>query len=251
MFSISAILLAFLLGFLPILIWLGFWLLQDQKRPEPRRLIVGAFFFGMLAVPLSILVQGAGSDFLNIDISALSSLAPLTLFLVFLFWAGIEEVFKILLVCAITFRKTAVDEPLDIPIYLITAALGFAALENTLFLISPLSSGDLVQSFLSGNMRFVGATLIHTLATAVVGGALALSFYKPWVVKIQYGIIALGVATIIHALFNFAILSIKQDFILTVFSAVWVGIVFFLVWLEYIKRLERPVWWKKIFISKK
>lgn len=246
--NVSAI--AFTIGFLPIFIWLGFWLLQDRKRPEPKKLIGAAFFLGMLAVPFAILFQGIAAQALSIDPRAISLAEPTLLFILFLLWAGAEEVLKILFVSVIILRKTAVDEPIDIPIYFITAALGFAALENTLFLFSTLQDGHLIHSFITGNLRFVGATLIHTLSTAIIAGAVALAFYRGWRTRLVWGFGGLILATLVHALFNFFIVTTRTDLIVIIFAAVWVGIVFFLIGLEYIKRIERPAWWKKIFIRK-
>ncbi|PIR85241.1 hypothetical protein COU15_01725 [Candidatus Kaiserbacteria bacterium CG10_big_fil_rev_8_21_14_0_10_45_20] len=251
MFSLNALLFAFLIGFIPILIWLGFWLLQDRKRPEPKHLIVGAFLLGMLAVVLVIPLQGFIASYLNIDIGNLSALNIPLLFVLFLFWAGIEEVFKVLFVFFIIMRKTAVDEPIDIPIYFITAALGFAALENALFLFGPLNDGQMVQGFITGNLRFIGAVLIHTLSTAIVASAVAFSFYKGWYARIRWGVVGLVGATIVHAIFNIALVTTSSDYLLVVFAGVWVGIVVMLLMLEYIKTLQRPAWWKKIFINKK
>jgi len=251
MFSISALFFAFLVGFIPICIWLAFWLLQDSKRPEPKHLIVGAFVLGMLAVLLVIPIQGLVASYFHIDVGNLTALSTPFLFLLFLMWAGIEEALKVLLVFFIIVRKTAVDEPIDIPMYFITAALGFAALENALFLFGPLSDGQITQGFITGNLRFIGAVLIHTLSTAIVAGAIAFSFYNGWYARIRWGLLGLVGATVVHAIFNIALVTTTADYLLVVFAGVWVGIVGILLALEYIKTLERPPWWKKIFINKK
>src|SRR6185503_954988 len=81
------------------------------------------------------------------------------------------------------------DEPIDPVMYMVAVALGFAAVENTLFLISPLAGGTLLQTLLTGNLRFVGATLLHVLSSAAIGVALALSFYKPRKIKPLYAIV--------------------------------------------------------------
>jgi len=44
---------AFLIGFLPVLIWLFFWLSEDRQKPEPRSLIFSIFVLGMLSVFLA------------------------------------------------------------------------------------------------------------------------------------------------------------------------------------------------------
>jgi RsiW-degrading membrane proteinase PrsW (M82 family) len=229
---------AFLIGFLPVLLWLGFWLFQDGRRPEPRLLLLRAFFAGMLCVPIVIPLQQMVSTSLPIG------------FLTILVWAGIEEVVKFSVARFAVLGNRAVDEPIDIPVYLITVALGFAALENTLFLLSPLSGGHFEHGLITGNLRFIGATLIHVLSSATIGIALALVFFKGWRKKILYGLSGLILAILLHTIFNFTIIQSGVDWLLTVFAAVWVGIMFILLMLEKVKLLRRPPWWQKIVIRK-
>ena len=161
MLNIEAALYAFLFGFVPILIWLTFWLFEDSRHPEPRALLARAFLAGMVVVALVIPLQKLTAEYMAFGFPLILS------------WAAIEELLKFLVVWLVVLRHKAVDEPLDLPIYLITAALGFAALENTLFLITPFASGQFEQSLITGNLRFIGATLIHVLSSATIGAALA------------------------------------------------------------------------------
>ena len=45
-----------LLSFLPSLIWLSFYLKKD-KHPEPRRMVVKIFIWGMLLAPLAAILE--------------------------------------------------------------------------------------------------------------------------------------------------------------------------------------------------
>lgn len=229
---------AFLIGFLPTLIWVGFWLLQDTKHPEPRHLVVRAFAAGMLGVLIVLPLEKLAVDYVTGG------------FFLLLLWAMIEETTKFLIAWVAVLRHRAVDEPIDILLYLITVALGFAALENTLFLAAPLMNGQFEHGLITGNLRFLGATLIHVLSTAVIGGALALAFYKSRFRQFLYGVIGVILAVLLHALFNFSIINTRADLLLTVFAAVWVGIVFLLLALERVKSIHRPAWWEKIFLRK-
>lgn len=237
MVSLSGAAVAFIIGFIPTFLWLIFWLLEDRRHPEPERLIARAFIAGMIAVPLVIPFQGLVSGIAD------------TRFVLVLLWSAIEEIVILAVAWIAVLRKRAVDEPIDVPIYLITAALGFAALENTLFLLNP-TSGGVLDQLVTGNLRFIGATLIHTLSAAVIGGMLALAFYREWFAKFLYGLAGVILAILLHALFNFSILESGADHLLTVFSFVWIGIVFVLLALERVKVLPRPAWWQKLFVKK-
>lgn len=238
MFSVESLSYAFLIGFVPTLVWLVFWLLQDTRKPEPQYLVLRAFAAGMITVMLVLPLQKLAIEII-----------PMSFLLIFV-WAAIEEILKLVLAWVTVLRTSAVDEPIDIPVYLITVALGFAALENTLFLITPLSSGLFEQSLITGNLRFIGATLIHVVSSAVIAAALAFGFYKKKTKQFLYGIVGVILAILLHTLFNFSIINTSADFLLTIFAAVWVGVMFLLLALERVKLLQRPAWWEKVFIKK-
>lgn len=228
---------AFAAGFVPAIIWLIFWLFEDRRRPEPRRLVIRTFFVGMIAVPIV----------LPLEKMAVDAGVPVG-FSLFFIWSFIEEMTKFVLAGIFILRSSAVDEPIDIPIYFITIALGFAALENTLFLMSPIADGKLLESIVTGNLRFIGASLIHVLSSAIIGGALAFAYYRELPYKIWFGAIGVILAVSLHAVFNFLIISTGAANILTVFLGVWVGILFLLLALERVKAMRRPSWWQKAFI---
>jgi len=215
-----------------------FWLLEDLKRPEPRTLILRAFIAGMICVLLVLPIQKFAAEHYTIGFTLLG------------IWAAAEELLKFLIAGVAVLYHRAVDEPIDIPIYMITVALGFAALENTLFLITPLANGQFEHGLITGNLRFLGATLIHVLSTAVIAGALAFAFYKSRVKKILYGTAGVILAILLHALFNFSIINTRADLLLTIFAGVWVGIVFLLLALERVKSISRPAWWEKVFLKR-
>jgi len=217
--------IAFLSGLVPALFWLWFWLREDKERPEPYLLIALSFIAGMLVVPLVLPLQKLAMEVYSGDN------------LIFV-WVIIEEVLKYAIALVVILWNRAVDEPIDIIIYMITLALGFAALENALFIFNPLSSGDTLVAVTSGQLRFVGATLLHVLASGTVGVFLALAYYKSTSYKLVFGMIGLFIAIVLHALFNFFIMESGGETILGVFLFVWMGIIVLLLIFEKIKLLE-------------
>ncbi len=218
--------IAFLAGLIPALFWLWFWLREDKARPEPKILIGTAFFAGMLIVPLVLPLQQFAMDRFSGDN------------LIFV-WVIIEEVLKYSAALIVVLWNKAVDEPIDCIVYMITIALGFSALENALFIFNPLVAGDYVNSFLTGNFRFLGATLLHVLASGTVGVAMALSFYKRDSIKVLSATFGLFVAIILHALFNFFIMDASGETVLGVFMFVWMGIIVLFLIFEKVKLLEK------------
>ena len=224
--DVISILAAMAGGMLPALAWLWFWLREDSKHPEPRRLIALAFFAGMCTVALAIPLEQYVGTLLHTQILTFSA------------WSAIEETLKFLAcLIAVLWRKDN-DEPIDSVIYMVTVALGFSAVENTLFLWSPLAGSTLVQTIITGNLRFVGATLLHVLSSATIGMALAMAFYKPRSVKILYALSGVILAILLHSTFNFLILNTPQAYLLRTFVFVWIGVVVLLAALEFVKRIK-------------
>jgi len=217
---------AFLCGLIPALFWLWFWLREDSEHPEPYLLIAITFIAGMAVVPLALPLQKYAIDIYRGDN------------LIYV-WVIIEEVLKYGVALSIILWNRAVDEPIDMIIYMITIALGFACLENTLFLLNPLATGDYINSALTGSFRFLGATLLHVLASGTVGVALAFSYHKSSIVRLLSGMLGLCIAVVLHALFNFFIMDASGETILGVFLFVWFGIIVLFLLFEKIKQAER------------
>lgn len=220
-------LVAFILGIIPAMIWLWFWLKEDY-HPEPAKMLTLAFMGGIATVILVLPLQKLVYDYL-LDYKILS----------FTLWAGIEEVLKFVIAYFIVLKRKVVDEPVDDIIYLIVAALGFVTFENTLFLNELIKGGDFVGTLINGNMRFVGASLIHIISSATIGVMLALSFYKSKHYKVLYTIIGILISILLHTSFNLFIISEVPGNIFFIFGMVWIGIVILLLLFEKIKHLKK------------
>lgn len=224
--SPKIILFALLGGIMPSLIWLWFWLKEDRKKPEPTGLLTVIFITGMISVffviPIQKLIKSS-FDSSNTEI---------------ILWASAEEVIKYLAVIIILFRSRYINEPLDWPIYLITAALGFAALENTLFLMKPLSLNEATVGLLTGQLRFLGSTLLHAVASGMLGIALGLSFYLGKYKKRFYLFSGMMVAIALHSTFNFFIMKDNGSNFLKVFGFLWVVTIILMLLFEKLRRMD-------------
>ncbi len=224
----SSIFLALAGGLVPAIFWLWFWLREDRCHPEPKRLIFTSFLAGMSVVFFVLpLQQFAMERFTGNDLMIV--------------WVIIEEVLKYSAALIVVLWNKAVDEPMDAIIYMITIALGFSSLENALFIFTPLTAGNIAESVITGNFRFLGATLLHILASGTVGVAMAFSFYKKARARITAATVGLCIAIVLHALFNFSIMSARGEAVLGVFMFVWLGVIVFFLILEKVKRIRRPI----------
>lgn len=216
----SALFFSLVGGIIPAILWLWFWLREDNKHPEPARLIVTTFIFGILSIVPTYYSEAFIADKIPNPVLILAA------------WALIEELMKFGAAYLAALRTKFYDEPIDAVIYLITAALGFSAAENFLFIIN---SHDTLSSLLTGSMRFVGASLLHTLASAAIGSLMALSFNKRRFVKfiaIIFGILA---SIILHTSFNIFIIKNNGGNISVVFLTLWLAIIFLLLFFEKLR----------------
>jgi RsiW-degrading membrane proteinase PrsW (M82 family) len=198
------LLLCLILAPLPSIIWLAFYLRKD-KHPEPNKMIIKIFLLGALMVPLAgLLEQG-----FFIGLEKLSLLEKIALLVIG--FALIEELLKYAVVKFGVLKNPAFDEPIDAMIYLIIAALGFAAAEN-IYLLSQLYPTEMpipvALEFVT--TRFLGATFLHALASAIVGYFLAASLLITSKIRklLVWGGLLGGTA--LHSVFNYIIILNSQ-----------------------------------------
>ncbi len=234
---------AFFGGFIPGTLWLFFWLIEDRRHPEPKRLLALAFCVGVLAVPLALVAQRAfASYFIHpLSLTAFINTFPITGALYLFVFAAIEELVKFIAAYAAVLWSTEVDEPIDYIIYLIAAALGFASYETALFIVSgitPLTEGAFTQGIIMSNMRAIGAMLLHVISSSVIGLTLAFAFYRSLKTRFWYGTCGFILATVLHGLFNLAIIRVSGGNALFAFVAVWITIIFLLGMFERAKKIH-------------
>ena len=222
----KALILAILEGVVPSLLWLWFWLKEDKENPEPSGLIAFCFVMGMIlvffAVPMQQFIQGIIGD----------NRAQIIL------WAAVEEILKYLAVILLLYKTKYLKKPIDWPIFLITVALGFAALENIFFLIKPIMIDQTTVSMLTGQLRFLGSTLLHAVSSGIVGIAIGISFFMKEVPKKIYLLAGMILAIALHSAFNFFIMYNDGSDFLKVFAFLWVATIINLLLFEKLRRLS-------------
>lgn len=209
------------------------WLLQFlrlDKLPEPAKMILKIFFIGMIiTVPVFV------AEFISAYV--ITKMPIPFLFSSILYWflaiALIEESFKYLVVRVKTLKHPEFDEPVDAMIYMVVAALGFAALENILYLLPPagiiLSLNEaFARTAVISFFRFIGATFLHALCSALVGYFLAISISRA---KRGSGLIILGLlsAVLLHGLYNFSIMEIGAPLKYIIPTVILLGLSLFVI----------------------
>ncbi len=215
-----------LLGILPSIIWLLFYLRADV-HPESNGMILKIFFYGMvIAIPaaiIEILVEFSLVEFKNIF--KLDLLIPLiVVFDWFVVVAFTEEILKYLVVKWKVLRNSELDEPIDVMLYMIIAGLGFAALENIFLFLT--NYPYLLQTVGLAVFRFISATFLHALSSALLGYFLALSFLN---IKKRKRFLFSGIllAVFLHGAYNFSIIESKGALKVIIPVAIIVFLAFF------------------------
>jgi RsiW-degrading membrane proteinase PrsW (M82 family) len=194
-------------GILPSLTWLSYYLRKDV-HPEPKKTILRTFLWGaLITIPVFFVQLGLAYLLSKIAVSDLVA----SLIYWFIVISFTEELFKYLVIKIKIINSPDLDEPVDVMLYMVIAALGFAALENILYLFAPVGGMSLNQlidrTLIITFIRFIGATFLHTLCSAVVGYSLAISFCK---IKTKYASISAGLfmAVLLHGLYDFSIMRL-------------------------------------------
>src|ERR1041384_1063828 len=156
-------------GAIPALV--AMWIVDrlDAKRPEPastRRLVV---FFGMLSVIPALILEVVLSKLVGAQLEPQLTYQGSS-FQAFVVAAAVEEACKILVVYWVVWRRPEFDERMDGIVYASRAGLGFALVENVLYLLRQQSlHGQLVVWVERALLAVPG----HAMWTGMIGGMAA------------------------------------------------------------------------------
>jgi RsiW-degrading membrane proteinase PrsW (M82 family) len=119
----------------PSLALLTYFYLRDRYEREPIGHVVAAYLLGMFALAAAqgatlMIADWVSSDWLH------TGGEPARLFDAFVLAGGVEELAKWVVLVAAVYAWREFDEPMDGLLYGVAIALGFATLENLLFLSS-------------------------------------------------------------------------------------------------------------------
>jgi RsiW-degrading membrane proteinase PrsW (M82 family) len=221
-----------LLGLLPGLVWLFFFLREDD-RPEPPKMIFAAFICGGISAFVALAIEMVLSGTLQSFIITLPRIfeSNITQFAGF---AIIEEVIKFLFIFILIRKSKYFDEPIDAMIYMITGALGFATVENVVIAYQN-GLADATNLIL---VRFIGATLLHALASGIIGHYWA----RGIIFRMETKFLLAGVfmASIFHTMFNILVTKFSDYLIYPLAFLLLIG--FFILYdFEELKKLRQTI----------
>lgn len=137
------IVLLLLAALVPVVILLWFIFKKDSTQPEPVRMLLKAFMYGMLSVLLSFVFSMPTAEFFELEISpeTYSSIGEAVAD-AFLLAAIPEEVAKLIMLWLLLRKNPFFDEKFDGIVYAACIGLGFAGFENVMYLVEGLEDGS-------------------------------------------------------------------------------------------------------------
>jgi RsiW-degrading membrane proteinase PrsW (M82 family) len=161
----STRILAALSGAVPALVAMLVFDFIDRKRPEPRSLRWKVAFAGMFSVVPVIFIDFALLKATKGQVPA-SYTYNGAMFEAYVIAAAVEELLKIAMIYWIVWRRPEFDERIDGIVYGARAGLGFALVENCLYLYR---QPDLDAVLRVGILRAVLAVPGHAMWSAIIG----------------------------------------------------------------------------------
>jgi len=168
---------------------------QDRFEKEPMRLLSLSFFLGMVSTIPAILLSKLGA---MIGLNHESDSLIFSLISCILGIGLTEEYSKYFFVRYEAFKRDAFNEPFDGITYGVMVAMGFATLENVLYVFGAESEDG--GGMTVGWLRMFTAVPSHATDGIIIGYFLGLEKYKG--VK-NFGLIGLGLAAVLHGFYDF------------------------------------------------
>ena len=201
----------FALAFAPGLFWLWFFARRNIYRPDPKRILAGTFFLGMLSTfPAGILNSTFISDEVNSALSGQFVALPTFAASMFFVVGPVEETLKFLAVRIYAYRSLYFDEPMDGMVYAAAASLGFASLENLYYIYE------------YGPEVMVGRSILSTLGHVVFGSfwgyALGIQAQQHSGKSTFVLVVAIVIAAVAHGIYNTLLFADQFLLVLALFG---------------------------------
>ena len=208
------VILALALG--PGVFWVWYFYRRDKFEPEPAALIARIFLLGVLVTFPVAFVEGLFGLIIASPLVMGVIIAPI-----------VEECGKFWVVRRFAYRDVEFDEPMDGIVYAASAALGFASLENVLYVfLAYMTSPSLAIGTII--VRALFSVPGHALFSGVWGYALGRARFMA--AGQRAGVILRGLALgiVLHGIFNLLLFSADVVayaivvFILVLIPGLWI-----------------------------
>jgi RsiW-degrading membrane proteinase PrsW (M82 family) len=195
------------LAIVPALIIVIYLCRKDRAKPEPKRIIVRIFILGLLSTVPAIFIEMGINELRGYLYPCYAILYPI--FKAFIVAGLVEESLKLFIVKKFAFRKKCFDEVMDGIVYTVVAGMGFACLENVLYVLGNGISVGILRAFTSIPM--------HASVSVIMGYWIGMAkFSKNRVSRRKLILKGFLLAVLFHGLYDLCIFAIPfwSEFVL-------------------------------------
>ncbi|MDN7023454.1 PrsW family intramembrane metalloprotease [Methanoculleus sp. FWC-SCC1] len=210
------LLVLFTLALGPGIFWVWYFYQRDRYEPEPAYLILRMFLLGIAVTFPVAFIEGLIAVLVASPLFLAAIVAPI-----------VEEYGKYFVVRRFVYRDREFNEPMDGIVYATAAALGFASLENVIYIFSAyaLSPAAALGTVI---IRALFSVPAHALFASIWGYALGRAKFSP--PEQRQGIVVRGLvlAMVLHGVFNFLLISAEVFavamliFVLVLVPGMWI-----------------------------
>lgn len=206
---------------IPVVVLLWYIYRKDSVQPEPAKWLLKAFGFGIITTLLSLVFSVPVSLLFGMDIDASTYSSVSKAFVdAFVLAAIPEELAKFIMLWLLLRKNPFFDEHFDGIVYAVCVGMGFAALENVLYLFQNYDSWISV-----GIVRALFAVPGHFFFAIIMG-----YYYSLWHFRIKRDrntFIMIILAPILsHGIYDGILFSMNIDESLSVVILIFLGVFF-------------------------
>lgn len=176
--------------------------LKDRYEREPATLLWKSFFYGVGSVLVTLALSSAIYPMVLIDPVSISDQAISAFLMVGL----VEEFSKFIFIRGILYRNENFNEPFDGIVYSVMVGMGFATLENIMYVLD--------GGFEVGFLRMFTAVPAHASFAVLMGFFLGKAKFGDR--SLLYSALSLASATILHGAYDFF-------FFINFVPGIWIG----------------------------
>jgi len=190
----------------PTLICLVYMYIRDKYEREPWRMLATGIVVGTIITFPIMQGQGFVARFMPLAIGQFGE----AVFTSFAIAGFVEEAFKFIALYLLVWRSRELNEPVDGIVYAVFISLGFAGVENVLYVFNPQLGG-----WSTALMRAVVSVPAHGLFGIIMGYHFAIARFEPHSKNLRI-FMAFFAAWVAHGVYNTILLS-GYSFYLVVF----------------------------------
>lgn len=205
-----------LLALAPVFALLGYIYWRDRYEREPLKYLIVSFILGALAA-FPVVFLGRWLE--GVTGASMQSTDPVMLAMhAFVVVALVEEGMKFLALTLYMYPKQEFDEPYDGIMYAVAVSLGFAGLENVLYVFG---SQDSVSV---GIMRMFTAVPGHAMFAVIMGYFVGRAKFQKSGSRLLTMLVGLAGAVLFHGFYDYCLFLGDTATVIAAFASLVVGI---------------------------